>query len=535
MKGVIRLGSWSRSVTLMAAVAVLGASSLAAWGIITNLVLVGTLHTPAAEHIDQAELLALVQNNQTEEAFDEAFEHGDELFETVFNALDGGGANVGNGQRFTRVPRADLNGPGQWGQHVPERATGPNAQACNQCHNLPFDDAAGTTASNVHRDPLHSGVLAKFIERNTPHVFAPGALQRLAEEMTEGLQATRSSVINQACAAAVGTTKTANLNSKTVNFGSISAKRVSSGGTVCPTFPTRRFTLNTGGVVGVDTDLVVKPFQWKGSVAFLRDFNRGASHNELGVQPVEITGDGVDGDGDGVADEMSIGDQTALAIYLAAQPRPVTRLELNALGLDPLTPQEISSILNGGARFLQANCHSCHKLALTLNDAIFSEPSQNPSYRDAIFPAGQNPTASGVDPAFPVTFDLTQDLPDNRIDIGGGQIVALGNHIPNGSGGAIIALLGDLKRHNMGPGLAEGIDEVGTGAATFLTENLWGVGSTAPYLHDGRATTLTEAILEHGGEASASKNAFVAMTTPNQADLIAFLNNFVLFKAPEEG
>lgn len=535
MKGIIRFAAWPRSATLAAAAAVLGASSLAAWGIITNLVLVGALHAPAAEHLDQSELLALVQNNQTEEAFEEAFEHGDELFETVFNALDGGGANVGNGQRFTRVPRADLNGPGQWGQHVPARTTGPNAQACTQCHNLPFEDAAGSAASNVHRDPLHSGVLKKFIERNTPHVFAPGALQRLAEEMTEDLQATRDSVINQACAAAAGTTRTANLDTKTVNFGSISARRVSRGGAVCPTIPTRRFTLNSGGIVGVDADLVVKPFQWKGSVAFLRDFNRGAAHNELGVQPVEITGDGVDGDGDGVVDEMSIGDQTALAVYLAAQPRPVTRLELNALGLDSLTPQEIAAIVNGGARFLQANCHSCHKLVLRLDDAMFSEPSQNPNYRDAIFPAGQNPVARGVDPAFPVTFDLTRDVPDNRIDIGGGQIFALGNHIPNGSGGAIIGLLGDLKRHDMGPGLAEAIDEVGTGAATFLTENLWGVGSTAPYLHDGRATTLTEAILEHGGEATAAKNAFVAMTTPNQADLIAFLNNLVLFKIPEDG
>jgi CxxC motif-containing protein (DUF1111 family) len=63
-----------------------------------------------------------------------------------------------------------------------------------------------------------------------------------------------------------------------------------------------------------------------------------------------------------------------------------------------------------------------------------------------------------------------------------------------------VALFGDLKRHNMGPGLAEPIDEVGTGASVFLTENLWGVSSTAPYRDDGRATTFTEAILEHGAK-----------------------------------
>lgn len=67
-----------------------------------------------------------------------------------------------------------------------------------------------------------------------------------------------------------------------------------------------------------------------------------------------------------------------------------------------------------------------------------------------------------------------------------------------------------------------------------MTENLWGVGSTAPYLHDGRATTLTEAILEHGGEARSSRNAFAGRSDAEKADIIAFLDNLVLFKAPEE-
>ena len=103
-------------------------------------------------------------------------------------------------------------------------------------------------------------------------------------------------------------------------------------------------TFDTDGVRGVDFQpsvenpaspvaLIVRPFQWKGSVAFLRDFNRGASHNELGMQAVEIVGHDVDGDFDGVKNEFTIGDQTALAIYLAAQPRPTTLLELNALNL----------------------------------------------------------------------------------------------------------------------------------------------------------------------------------------------------------
>jgi len=58
-------------------------------------------------------------------------------------------------------------------------------------------------------------------------------------------------------------------------------------------------TFNTDNVRGVDyqtsadnpaapVSLIVRPFQWKGSVAFRRDCNRGAAHNELGMQAVEI-------------------------------------------------------------------------------------------------------------------------------------------------------------------------------------------------------------------------------------------------------
>ena len=86
----------------------------------------------------------------------------------------------------------------------------------------------------------------------------------------------------------------------------------------------------------------------------------------------------------------------------------------------------------------------------------------------------------------------------------------------------------------MGPRLAEQIDEVGTGASIFLTENLWGVGSTAPYLHDGRATTLTEAILLHGGEAQTSRDNFAKLTVAQRNDVLAFLNNQVLFVIEEE-
>jgi hypothetical protein len=518
--------------------------------------MVGLLHAPAAVHADQGELNSLPDPD----AFTEAFELGDELFATAFNAVDGGGANVGRGQRYTRVPRSDLAGAGEWKSHLPFRVTGPNAAGCFECHESPFEDGSGAASANVHRDPFRTGQVWQFVERNTPHVFAPGAIQRLAEEMTDELTAHHARLVQETCTA--GGTRTVQLGAKGIDFGALTATLVNA--SPC------QLSYETSGVRGVDFQpsvdnpaapiaLIVRPFQWKGSVAFLRDFNRGASHNELGMQAVEVVGDNVDGDFDGVANEMTIGDQTALSIYLAGQPRPTSLLELQALGLlEPdLTGAQIASILRGFAVFNEIGCATCHVPALPLDRPIFTEPSQNPAFRDGdAFPAGQA-TAGLVDPANPVMFDLTKDQPDNIIHNRRGGIRArLGSFTRRDfRGRTIVELFGDLKRHVMGPNLAEPVNEiVGTDVTpipddprnhhtpeTFLTENLWGVGSTAPYMHDGRATTLTEAILEHAAsnddpvsEATASRAAFTRRSPEDQRALIAFLENLVLFKVEEE-
>ena len=221
-----------RTIVILSALSALvlcsGAAILRA--IVNDLTLVETLHPANTEHLDQGDLLGLVQTDQKAEAFIEAFEHGDELFETEFNAIAGVGANVGDGSRFTRVPRADLTAAGHWATHTPKRATGPNATSCAACHEQPFDDGSGAAVSNVHRDPQHSGSLKQFIQRNTPHVFAIGALQRLAEEMTGELQQSREAARSQACSFG---TATRSLVAKGVSFGAIKATRVRSRSVRC--------------------------------------------------------------------------------------------------------------------------------------------------------------------------------------------------------------------------------------------------------------------------------------------------------------
>ena len=478
--------------------------------------LISKLHQPVVEHCLQDELLAI--EDSTVRGL-EAFECGDELFEFQYNSLDGVGARVNRRLRFTRVPRADLNGPQQWMNHFPARETGPNAEACTHCHSTP-PTGAGPAGLNVVRDPKRTGVVAQFITRNTPHLMGSGAIQLLAEEMTTELKTAARRGQEQACE--LGYPSRVHLTAKDVSFGEV---LISCNG-----------QLIDKKLTGIDADLIVRPFQWKGSVSSLRVFNREASHAELGMQPVELVGDDTDGDFDGVMNEFGVGDMTAMTIYVAGQARPVTKIELDDLGLmgiledgEPLTHEERAAITLGENVFESIGCDRCHKPQMVLNNPIYSQPSRHPDYRDPVFPGGQDPVTRGVDINNPVEFDLTKDQPDN-VFVADGQEVRLGNLKTLADGKAVVQLYGDLKRHNMGRRLKEPVDETGTGASVWMTKELWGVGSTAPYLHDGRATTLTEAILEHGGEALFSRVRFIQLAEEEQAALIAFLNNLILIK-----
>lgn len=83
----------------------------------------------------------------------------------------------------------------------------------------------------------------------------------------------------------------------------------------------------------------------------------------------------------------------------------------------------------------------------------------------------------------------------------------------------------DLRLHDMGPGLAD----PGTDNAEWRTPPLWGLGlmetvnGHSALLHDGRARGALEAVLWHGGEAAASRDAVIALDARRRADLLAFL------------
>ena len=87
----------------------------------------------------------------------------------------------------------------------------------------------------------------------------------------------------------------------------------------------------------------------------------------------------------------------------------------------------------------------------------------------------------------------------------------------------------DLLLHDMGPGLADNREDFAAGGSEWRTSPLWGLGLVDDVqgyrflLHDGRARTLEEAILWHGGEAEASREAFRMADAEDRANLVAFL------------
>lgn len=89
----------------------------------------------------------------------------------------------------------------------------------------------------------------------------------------------------------------------------------------------------------------------------------------------------------------------------------------------------------------------------------------------------------------------------------------------------------DLLLHDLGPGLADGRPDFEASGNEWRTPPLWGLGLAqtvlpySGYLHDGRARTLEEAILWHGGEAEQAKEAFRAMAADDRAALIRFLRS----------
>lgn len=477
---------------------------------------------PLKAHLESADIVAGTYSVAT------LVEAGGDLFHTPFNGLDGVGSFVR--EDSSKVARFAPLGP-----------RGPTAQACGECHAEPFPTSAGLAHSAVAR--AKKGTLTPLNVRSVTSVFGNGILQLLAQEMTEDLWTSRDDAV-AAAKATPGTPVSRPLTSKGTSFGVITVTATAAGAT----------SIDTSKVVGVDPDLVVRPLGWKGDVPTLRNFSAGAAAGAMGMVADELVwkkagaGKSPDVDGDGVGRELSVGDITALTVYMAAQETPMEAGALATLGyVKALGADDAGRVETGRKVFATLGCASCHTPEMPLLNTRFEEPTLRG--RGQYYDAALTALDPAYDPKRPFAFDLLQDAQPPRAEARAG-------------GGATIRLYGDLKRHAMGRLLADpagtsdpiGADleplkydgkPVAIPADHFLTAELWGVGNTGPWLHDNRAGTLREAVLFHGedtppavgapgrSEAQESRDAFVKASAGDQEALVAFLLSLRTF-SPEK-
>jgi len=101
------------------------------------------------------------------------------------------------------------------------------------------------------------------------------------------------------------------------------------------------------------------------------------------------------------------------------------------------------------------------------------------------------------------------------LNTGPNSITALANQNVN--------LYSDLLLHDMGSS-ADGIAQGVAGTKEMRTSPLWGIRVRQLFMHDGRATTLQQAILGHAGEGTSSTQAYTRLSAIQQSQLIAFLS-----------
>ncbi len=471
------------------------------------------------------------------------FQQGLQMFSTPFNTYDGLGdgplnqeTNATFGGRPSYVePNADLPFP------FPRRANGGDSQSCLECHavgsaaeiptrftvggvggvsnhvlattNFDIADEAGNGFARVDGRPI-----------NPPFVFGSGGIELIAMEMTKDLHRIKNRAkknpgvffdlkthgvkfgkIRWEEHAATPETVAIVDEQRELRFAHACNPEDSSLAIGDPIFgephnipdqwsDTEDGTvlhLDVSEVEGVGVDLIVRPFGRKASRVTTREFDCDAMHFHHGIEAEEIFGE-EDHDGDGYIKEITVGQMSALAIFNTTTQPPVQNI----------TTREARQ---GRRLFKDIGCVDCHKPNLQSKDKVLS-------YHFPEF-------MPGLEIFTPETKFYEVDLTTVGFE-------------ENNRGGVKVPAFSDLKVHYMGKRLEEkaaGADDIANG--NFITARLWGVADTAPYLHDGRAPTLTEAILQHDGEAFTQRESFRGLTDSDQAKMIEFLRSL---RTPEE-
>jgi mono/diheme cytochrome c family protein len=420
-----------------------------------------------------------------------AIRRGRQLFQRKYTRLQGIGPLSGDGKG--NIERNLAIGAGL-------------VDSCAGCHGRPRG-AAG----------FGGDVATRPDSRDAPHLFGLGLKEMLADEITSDLRATRQQAVEDALKSPSNHPVTKELTSKGINYGVITATRRGA-----------NVTIDTSAVTGIDPDLRVRPFFAHGGTISMREFIVGAFNAEMGLQAVDpelaaahngtaiTTPSGMvldgsrdkieappatsaieDPDGDGVVNEIPTSIVDFMEFYL-----------LNYF--KPATYEQTPEVIAGRQEFQEIGCAQCHIADLQINH------DRRVANVETVYDPG-----NGI---FNRLFATASALFTSQDDRSGFPTLKRPSNQPF----LVKNIFTDFKRHDIGPDFYERNYD-GTVRREFLTTPLWGVGTTAPYGHDGRSVNLQEVILRHGGEAMRARDSFAALSSGNRHRLLEFLRSSVIF------
>ena len=465
-------------------------------------------------------------------------QYGAQLFNAKFTAQEGAGRPKSKG---TGAPLSDPSSPLVFPRNF-DRISSPDSNGCSGCHNAPISGGGGDRVTVVfvlaqrfdHLTLDHADGIAlrgavdesgKFVtmenatnDRKTIGMNGSGFVEMLARQMTADLQAERDAGPFGSCAM---------LKSKGISFGCLTHNADG-------TWDTSRVEgLAAPSLASKGTSppsLIIRPLHQVGNIVSLRQFSNNAVNHHHGMQSEERFGLNADPDGDGVVNELTTADLTAVSLFQATMPVPGRVI--------PNDPAVERANLKGEAVFDRIGCATCHAtLPLTSNNNpglsgqpgwIYFEP--NP-YNPATGPNSPNLQLGTTD--YPVsapalTVDLTSEiLPLPRLRVHKGVVT--------------VPAYTDLKLHDISATSdpktdpeCEPLDQnqpAGSpaffaGNCKFITRKLWGFyNQGGAFMHHGKFTTAREAVEAHNGEALTQRKAFDALPGHLQNDLIEFLKS----------
>ena len=417
-------------------------------------------------------------------------EYGEQLFKARFTREEGAGRPKAT-QAIIPTKRKRVS------EFTFSRTAGLDAAACAGCHNEPKLGGAGDFAANVFvsegfvnadfdsLDPQFSN------ERNSNHLFGAGLVELLAREMTTELHQLRQQALQQARRTQQAVK--VELRTKGVSYGYLTAEPEG--------------VVDLTALQGIDTDLIIRPFSQKGVFVSLRQFTINAMNQHHGMQAIERFGERwtgeADFDEDGIKNEMNAADISALVAWQASLPPPIQQ--------QPADLKWQQAAAKGEQLFHKIQCASCHIPALPLKSLSFTDPGG----WDLAGTLRQGEQADAK-----LSYDFALQTWAKQLK-------------RNEKGEFLIPLFGDLKRHVIAD---EQVAALGNELLSqrfverdqFMTSELWGIASTAPYGHRGDQLTLNEIIQAHGGEGRAARDAYLALNDTERSSLIAYLKTLVI-------